>query len=106
MSQNEMLRERMAELGIKDYTLVNPEDINDDFWGNAFLFQLTRVGFAFIVSGDCLQNALDELIDFLVSDSPGLISEEHEMECPENHLMGGNEGKYINTLNYRISKLW
>ncbi|MCP4569125.1 MAG: hypothetical protein GY841_16240 [FCB group bacterium] len=91
----------------------NKDDWKEDFWGRKFKIWVGVEGFEFRVSADCLQSAFDEVIDYCVDHLPGLVltlEEEDELlaegeEFLDQHIQGGNEGRYLSTYNIHTEEV-
>lgn len=91
----------------KDVTVINPTDHKTSFWRNNYRIALSAQGIEYLVNADCTQDAIDELIDWLEDNAPGLLwdrEEEAEQEFLGDYISGGNHGRYLSTLNVLITK--
>ena len=72
-------------------TIVNPDDYQEHFWKNNYRILVSREGIEYIVNADCEQDAIDELIDYLEVNAPGLLwsrEEEQEQDFLEEYISG------------------
>ena len=92
-------------------TYINQDDFDNNFWGKNYEIRLTSCGFSYTINAACLGDAIDELIDYLEVDSPGLLFSREDQAKVEadgfegDYLNGGNHNRIISTMNYRIFEL-
>lgn len=88
--------------------IVNPIDYNEQFYKHNYLITLTAQGFEFTANADCAGDAMDEVIDYCEDNYPGLLmnrEEEDNEEYLEDYVIGGNHGRYLNTMHVKIDKI-
>ena len=95
----------------REINFVNPDDINDNFWGKTYLICITRFGMPYVINSDNEQDAIDEMIDYIEANKwEGLLldqndDDDNEMIESGNYICGGNHGRYLSTYNVRIESL-
>ena len=93
----------------EDAHYPNEDDFDSGFWKHDYLVHLTAQDIIFAVNADNEQEAIDFIIDYCEEKLPGLImshEEESEKECIEDYTFGGNHGRYLNTFNIFIEKIY
>lgn len=78
----------------------NEEDFKSNFLGKNYKIEIGAwSALRFIVNADCLQGALDVVIDYIAEHYPNMFlsaEETENLEEPEEYISGGNNGSTLN----------
>ena len=92
--------------------IVNPDDWKESFCGHYYKVIMSEHGPVLYVNQGCEQDALDEAIDYCTEQEwEGLFLDDAErtgIETDgflEDYVSGGNEGRYLSSLNVYIEEI-
>ena len=98
-------------INMSDINYPNLNDYKEKFWNYNYRILYTRQGIKFYVNADCLQDAIDYMIDYIeLKKWDGLLlydSDILELEKEgflDEYIHGGNHGRYLSSYNIHIEK--
>lgn len=86
---------------------VNLDDYDENFWGKNYIINVEGVNF--VANADNFQDAIDFIIDYCEWFLPGLLMTQDEVDEEEflnDYICGGNHGRYINTPEVHLVKVY
>jgi hypothetical protein len=96
----------------KDVIYPNRSDYDEGFWAKRYQIDLCAIGtITFRIAADCEQDAIDEMVDWIEANRPGLLmsrkeeDEEREhgtAETIEEYVYGGNHCRYLNVPSHEM----
>ena len=91
--------------------IVNQDDWDENFWGHYYQVHVSEFNTLY-VNQACERDALDEVIDYCTEKKwEGLFLNQDEVSelgadgFLEDYVSGGNEGRYLSSLNVHIAEL-
>ena len=85
---------------------LNKDDYKENFWNHNYRILVSAQGIEFIVNADHEQDALDYVMDYIVSKGwTGLYTDDFAKAEIEEWLCAGNDGYHFTTHNIFIEEI-